>query len=164
MVWMFARTVGGVGFDRLMTAGIAPNFSIVTLGVADLDRSIRFYADLGWEQRGDRAQGILWFKTSGTWLGLFPYDELAADAALDPPPIEDQPRYRGITLAINLPTEADVDAAFVAAVEAGGTVVKPAERLSWGGYSGYFSDPDGHLWELCYNPGFPIDADGRIEI
>jgi len=136
----------------------------VTLGVTDLDRSIRFYSDLGWEQRGNRADGIVWFRTAATWIGLFGYDELAEDAALTAPPVESQPRYRGITLAINLPTEAEVDAAFVAATGAGGTTVKPAERMTWGGYSGYFSDPDGHLWELCYNPGFPIDSGGRIDI
>ncbi len=147
-----------------MKQQIAPNLSIVTLGVTDLDRSIRFYSDLGWEQRGDRAQGIVWFKTAATWLGLFPYDELAADAALEAPPAGSQPRYRGITLAINLPTGEAVDAAFACAVAAGGVTVKAAAWLPWGGYAGYFSDPDGHLWELCYNPGFPLDADGRIEI
>jgi catechol 2,3-dioxygenase-like lactoylglutathione lyase family enzyme len=151
-------------FDRAMSSAVAPNFSIVTLGVTDLDRSIRFYADLGWEQRGDRAQGIVWFKTAATWIGLFGYDELAEDAALTPPPMDSQPRYRGITLAINLPTEDEVDEAFECAVEAGGSIVKAAARMTWGGYSGYFADPDGHLWEICYNPGFPIDADGRIEI
>src|ERR1051325_132172 len=95
-----------------MVDRIAPNFSIVTLGVADLDRSIRFYADLGWEQRGNRSDGIVWFRTAATWIGLFGYDELAQAAGLPPPPLTDQPRYRGITLALNLPTEAAVDEAF----------------------------------------------------
>jgi catechol 2,3-dioxygenase-like lactoylglutathione lyase family enzyme len=153
-----------VRLDRVVSKDIAPNFSIVTLGVADLDRSIRFYADLGWERRGNRADGIVWFRTNGTWIGLFGYDELAKDAALTAPPVEAQPRYRGITLAINLPGEAEVDAAFEVAIEAGGSIVKPAERMTWGGYSGYFADLDGHLWELCHNPGFPIDAEGRIDI
>ena len=140
---------------------LAPNLSIVTLGVADLDRSIAFYRGLGWEQRGDRAQGIVWFRTAGSWLGLFPTDELAADAAL---PLETLPSYRGITLAVNLPTEADVDEAFALVRELGADVVKEPERMEWGGYSGYFTDPDGHVWELCYNPGFPIDDQGRITI
>ena len=140
---------------------LAPNLVIVTLGVRDLDRSIAFYRALGWEQRGDRAQGIVWFRTSGPWLGLFPTDELAADAGMTAGPLPD---YRGLTLAVNLPTEADVDAAFATAGAAGATVVKPAERMTWGGYSGYFADPDGHLWELCFNPGFPLDDEGRIEI
>lgn len=142
-------------------AGIAPNFVIVTLGVSDLDRSIAFYRALGWEQRGDRAQGIVWFRTSGTWLGLFPADDLAEDAGLDR---EALPAFRALTLAVNLPTEADVDAAFAAWVEAGGSLVKAATRAPWGGYSGYVADPDGHLWELCFNPGFPLDEHGRVEI
>jgi catechol 2,3-dioxygenase-like lactoylglutathione lyase family enzyme len=142
---------------------LAANFSIVTLGVADLGRSIDFYRGLGWEQRGDRANGIVWFKTAATWIGLFGYDELAEDAGVAAPP-GGQPTYRGITLAINLPAEVDVDRAFEHVRSLGARIVKPATRAEWGGYSGYFSDPDGNLWELCYNPGFPIDADGRVEI
>lgn len=140
---------------------VAPNFCIVTLGVGDLDRSIAFYRALGWELRGDRTQGIVWFKTSGTWIGLFPAEELAEDAGLERGEL---PAFRDLTLAINLPTEADVDAAFTHWVDAGGTLVKPAVKASWGGYTGYVADPDGHLWELAYNPGFPLDEHGRIEI
>jgi len=141
---------------------VAPNFCIVTLGVADLDRSIAFYSAIGWEMRGDRAQGIVWFKTSGTWIGLFPRSDLADDAAL--PLAADLPRFRDVTLALNLPSEADVDTGFETMTAAGATLVKAAHRMEWGGYSGYVADPDGHLWELCYNPMFPIDPDGRIEI
>ena len=142
-------------------AELAPNLVIVTLGVADLDRSIAFYSGLGWEQRGDRAQGIVWFRTSGPWLGLFATGELAADAGLEPQPLSP---YRGITLAVNLPSEEDVDAAFVLVRRLGAAIVKEPERAEWGGYSGYFADLDGHLWELCFNPGFPLDEHGRIEI
>ena len=141
--------------------GVAPNLVIVTLGVSDLDRSIAFYRGLGWEQRGDRAQGIVWFRTSGPWLGLFGADELAADAGLSN---DELPAFRGSTLAVNLPTEADVDAAMTLVRELGAHVVKEPTRAEWGGYSGYFADPDGHLWELCFNPGFPLDEHGRIEI
>jgi catechol 2,3-dioxygenase-like lactoylglutathione lyase family enzyme len=147
-----------------MPTDVPANFTIVTLGVADLDRSARFYRDLGWEQRGDLAQGITWFKTSGTWLGLFGYDALAEDAAVPVTPESDLPAYRGITLALNLADEDAVDLAFARVHEVGGVIVKPAHRTGWGGYSGYFADPDGHLWEICHNPGFPLDADGRIEI
>lgn len=147
-----------------MPTPVAPNFSIVTLGVSDLERSIRFYGDLGWEQRGDVANGIVWFKTSGTWIGLFGYDELAEDAKLEAIPADDLPAYRGITLALNLPTEDAVDLAFVRVREVGGTIVKPPAHTEWGGYSGYFADPDGILWEIARNPGFPIDEQGRIEI
>jgi catechol 2,3-dioxygenase-like lactoylglutathione lyase family enzyme len=142
--------------------GMPPNFVIVTLGVSDLDRSIAFYRALGWELHGDRAQGIVWFRTSGTWLGLFPHEELAGDAGL--PGGGDLPPFRGITLAVNLADEPSVDAAFKTWSAAGGTVVAPATRTEWGGYSGYVADLDGHLWELCFNPGFPLDEQGRIEI
>ena len=141
---------------------VDPNLVIVTLGVRDLGRSIGFYEALGWERRGDPAQGIVWFRTSGSWVGLFGYADLAADAALEA--LEELPAYRGVTLAVNLPTEAEVDAAVVTWTGAGGRVVKAPEHAEWGGYSGYVADPDGHLWELACNPFFPIDAHGRIEI
>ena len=142
-------------------AELAPNLVIVTLGVADLDRSIAFYRGLGWEQRGDRSQGIVWFRTSGPWLGLFADDELAADAGLSSTEL---PPFRGVTLAVNLPSEGDVDAAFDTVRALGAAEIKAPVRAEWGGYSGYFADPDGHLWELCFNPGFPLDEQGRIEI
>jgi uncharacterized protein len=147
-----------------MPTDVPANFSIVTLGVTDLARSARFYADLGWEQRGDLADGIVWFKTSGSWVGLFGHDALAEDARLAAVPVEDLPAFRGVTLAISLASENAVDLAFARVLEVGGRVVKPAERLSWGGYSGYFADPDGHLWEIAFAPMFPPDEHGRIEI
>ena len=139
-----------------MPAPVPPNLVIVTLGVRDLARSIAFYQGMGWEQRGDASQGIVWFRTSGSWVGLFGFDELAADAHLEPTgaPL---PAYRGVTLAINLPGEGDVDAAFEPAAALGATIVKPATRAPWGGYSGYFADPDGHLWEVAWNPDLPLD-------
>lgn len=143
---------------------IPANFTIVTLGVSDLDRSVRFYTALGWEQRGDVADGITWFKTSGTWLGLFGWEQLAADVGVTAPPLSAMPDYRGVTLAINLGSEDAVDLAFARAHEAGGRIVKPPTRAEWGGYSGYFADPDGHLWELAFAQMFPPDEHGRIEI
>jgi uncharacterized protein len=150
--------------DRPMTSDVPANFSIVTLGVTDLDRSVRFYTGLGWEQRGDVAEGITWFKTSGSWIGLFGHDALAEDAGLPTVHQDDLPPYRGITLGVNLDSVAAVDAAFARVKEVGGRVVKPAEPTPWGGYSGYFADPDGHLWEIAHAPGFPIDEQGHIEI
>ncbi|MEO9223246.1 MAG: VOC family protein [Mycobacteriaceae bacterium] len=140
---------------------ISPNFTIVTLGVADLQRSVAFYRALGWEQRGDPAAGITWFRTSGTWIGLFGYADLAADVGV---PADPPTGYRGITLALNFGDEPAVDAALSHAVAAGARLVKPAERAEWGGYSGYFADPDGHLWETAYAPGFPVGEDGTIDI
>jgi predicted lactoylglutathione lyase len=147
-----------------MPTDVPPNLAIVTLGVLDLDHSARFYRDLGWEQRGDLSAGIVWFATSGSWLGLFGYEALAADANVEAVPAEEQPSYRGVTMALNLASEDAVDLAFVRVREAGGKIVKPPARTEWGGYSGYFADPDGHLWEICRNPGFPLDEHGRIEI
>ena len=143
-----------------MPTDVPPNFAIVTLGVADQQRSARFYRDLGWEQHGDLAQGITWFRTSGTWVGLFGYEALAEDAALPVEPEEDLPPYRGISLALNLASEDAVDLALARVHEVGGRIVKPAARTEWGGYSGYFADPDGALWEIAHNPFFPIDGEG----
>lgn len=147
---------------------VPPNFTIVTLGVRDLERSIAFYSALGWDKRGDEGQGICWFQTSGSWVGLFGYDALAADIGL----VEEgtaaepasPPAYRGITLAINANTEAAVDAGLAAAVSAGAVLVKSATQTEYGVYSGYFADPDGHLWEVARAPGFPVDQQGRIDI
>jgi uncharacterized protein len=147
-----------------MPSDVPANFSIVTLGVTDLERSVRFYRDLGWEQRGDPAEPITWFRTAGSWIGLFGYAELAADADCAPVPADDLPAYRGVTLALNLPSEDAVDLAFARVQDVGGRIVKPAAKTEWGGYSGYFADPDGHLWEIARNPFFPIDEQGRIEI
>jgi catechol 2,3-dioxygenase-like lactoylglutathione lyase family enzyme len=141
---------------------VAPNLAIVTLGVRDLARSISFYSALGWERRGEPAQGIVWFRTSGSWVGLFGYADLAADAELEAP--EQLPAYRGITLAVVLPSEAEVDEAVATMTAAGARLVKAPDRAEWGGYSGYVADPDGHLWEVASNPGFPLDAEGRIDI
>jgi len=136
---------------------LSPNF---TLGVPDLQRSVAFYRALGWEQRGDPSAGITWFRTSGTWIGLFGYAELAADIGVPAnPPVA----YRGITLALNFGDEQAVDAALAHAVEVGAQLVKPAKRAE-GGYSGYFADPDGHLWEAAFAPGFPVADDGTIDI
>ncbi len=142
--------------------GVPATLHIVTLGVRDLARSIAFYTALGWERRGDPEHGIVWFRTSGSWIGLFGYADLAADAGLEAP--ERLAAYRGVTLAVNLPSEAAVDEAFAAALAAGAGLVKAAERTDWGGYSGYVADLDGHLWELAHNPFFPIDDDGHITI
>jgi predicted lactoylglutathione lyase len=147
-----------------MSSDVPAQFSIVTLGVADLERSARFYRDLGWEQRGDLAEGITWFKTSGTWVGLFGHEALAEDAGLEATAQAELPAYRGITLALNLGSREAVDRAFAHVERVGGRLVKAPEALSWGGYSGYFADPDGHLWEIAHAPGFPIDEQGRIEI
>jgi uncharacterized protein len=140
---------------------VPARISIVTLGVDDLARSKAFYEALGWEVAGSAGDEICWFRTADSYLGLFDRESLARDAGLRSEPTAE---FGGITLAINVDSEAAVDAAFEAAQGAGARILKPAERAEWGGYSGYFADPDGHPWEVAYNPSFPIGDDGRITI
>jgi predicted lactoylglutathione lyase len=139
---------------------IPARISIVTLGVADVARSVRFYESLGWERTASSMDEIAWFRTADSYLGLFGWQDLADDANL-----VDATRgsFGGITLAINVETAAAVDAALDEAVAAGGAILKPGTDLPFG-YGGYFGDPDGHPWEVCYNRGFPFRPDGRIEI
>ena len=133
----------------------------MTLGVSDLEASARFYQNLGWTRSGASSPEIVWFHTADSALGLFPVGELAADVGV---PAEQGPGFRGVTLAINLEDEAAVDSALRSAVDAGATVVKAPQHTPWGGYSGYFGDPDGHLWELAHNPFFPITPEGRLDL
>ncbi|MCG8592688.1 MAG: VOC family protein [Proteobacteria bacterium] len=132
--------------------------SLIALGVSDLERSIRFYRDgLGLPLRDEGGENIAFFETAGTWLSLYPRTALAEDAQV---PSEGS-GFRGFTLAHNVRTREDVDAALALAVDAGGRLVKPAQDVFWGGYSGYFADPDDFLWEVAWNPYFPIeDAEG----
>jgi len=134
--------------------------SIVCLGVADLERSLRFYRDgLCLPTTRKAEDGIVFFQLQGTILELYPYSELAADVG----PGWDVPRskFSGITIAHNVRTKADVDAVMTAAKAAGGTIEKPAEDTFWGGYSGYFSDPDGYLWEVAWG-AFEFNEDGSL--
>ena len=140
---------------------IPARISIVTLGVGDLNRSIRFYTALGWERCNSSNDEIAWFRTADTNLGLFPFHELAADANLPGTP---RAGFGGITLAINVDSPAEAMAAIEAAVAAGGTILKPAVAMSWGGFSGYFADPDGYPWEVAHNPFFAIGPEGRVRI
>ena len=140
---------------------IPARLGLVTLGVADLDRSVAFYEALGWEKATASIEGVIqWFRTADTNLGLFPYQDLADDAQIHSP---ERGSFGGITLAINVERPEDVDAAIAAAVEAGGSVLKPGTDAVFG-RSGYFADPDGYPWEVAYNPEFPIGDDGRLTI
>jgi catechol 2,3-dioxygenase-like lactoylglutathione lyase family enzyme len=137
--------------------------SIVTLGVADVAASVTFYQALGWSKASSSTAEIAWFDLGGPWLGLFGTDDLAIDAGFEPPG-SGVGGFDRVTLALNLPDEAAVDAALALAAAAGGSLRKAGTRMDWGGYSGYFADPDGHLWEVAHNPMFPIRDDGRIVI
>ncbi len=137
---------------------VAPRVSLVTLGVRDVAVSEAFYRALGWEVAIAADDGFRLFRTSGAWLTLWPAESQWADAGI-PPPVE--PRFGGVMLAMNLDSPADVDEALATAEEAGGTVLKPANALEWGLYHGHIADPDGHVWEIAYNPDWEIGPDGR---
>jgi catechol 2,3-dioxygenase-like lactoylglutathione lyase family enzyme len=125
-----------------------PRISMITLGVDDLERSIEFYEKgLGFP-RLESPPEVAFFTLNGTWLGLFGRETLAEDATVP----SDGSGFRSFTLAHNVGSEAEVDAVMEQAIRAGATPVKKPQKVFWGGYSGYFSDPDGHLWEVAHNP------------
>lgn len=134
--------------------------SIVTLGVADLARSREFYERLGWRKSGASQDGIVFFQMGGMALALYPGEELAKDAKL----AAAGEGFRGFSLAYNARSREGVDSVLAAAVTAGAKLQKPAEEAFWGGYSGYFADPDGFLWEVAWNPFFEIAENGSIRL
>jgi uncharacterized glyoxalase superfamily protein PhnB len=133
---------------------VPAHLSLVTLGVTDLTRSIEFYEALGWRRSSASQDTIAFFALGATHLALYGVEALAEDAR-QTSPSEVARQFRGVTLAINLLSTASVDARFAEFVAAGATPVKPPQIVEWGGYSGYVADPDGHLWELAFNPYSP---------
>jgi len=127
-----------------------PRISLITLGVADLERSIRFYEQGLGLPRMESPPEVAFFPLNGTWLGLYGREALAEDAGVAP----QGSGFEGITIAHNVTSEAEVDTLLHQAIAAGATLIKPAQKADWGGYSGYFADPDGHLWEIAHNPLF----------
>jgi catechol 2,3-dioxygenase-like lactoylglutathione lyase family enzyme len=136
-----------------------PRLSLVTLGVTDLARARRFYEEgLGWRASALSNAEVVFFQAGGTIIGCFGREALAADAGLPAAPTGG---FSGIALAHNVPSRAEVDAVLAEAARAGAAITQPARDTEWGGYSGYFTDPEGHLWEVAWNPGFPLTKDGR---
>jgi len=137
--------------------------SLITLGVTDLVRARRFYeTGLGWSVGPLTNDSVVFFQAGGLILALFGRDELARDANLSD---AGQPgRFGGIALAHNVRERRQVDRALERARRAGATILKPAQDAFWGGYSGYFADPDGHVWEVAWNPHFTMDAAGAVHL
>ncbi|HRX36821.1 MAG TPA: VOC family protein [Aestuariivirga sp.] len=140
---------------------MTPRINLVTLGITDMERSRSFYEHLGFAASKTSNPDVTFFDANGIVLGLFGHDALADDAHV---PRGNATEFRGVSLAWNAESEAAVDAIMDHAKSIGARIVKPPQKVFWGGYSGYFADPDGHLWEVAYNPFFPLDAEGRIRL
>ena len=135
-----------------------PRISLITLGVEDLARSRAFYEALGWTASAQSNDDVVFFQAGGSVFGLYGRAALAEDAQVDDTPAG----FRGVSLAYNARNRSDVDAVLQEAVDAGATLIKAAKEAFWGGYSGYFADPDGHLWEAAHNPFWTIAEDGAV--
>ena len=134
--------------------------SFVTLGVSDLARSRAFYAALGWRESSASQPGIAFFNAGSVVFGLFQRAALAEDANVSAA----GSGFPGFTLAHNVASQEEVDRLLGEAAALGASVVQPAGKVVWGGYRGYFADPDGFLWEVCWNPFFPLDERGRVRL
>jgi predicted lactoylglutathione lyase len=129
--------------------------SLVTLGVGDLARARAFYETLGWRTNAAPGDDVIFFQAGGMIVALWGRAELAEDSG-----VEDSGGWGGITLAYNARSPAEVDEVIAEAEAAGATIARPGAETFWGGYSGAFTDPDGHAWEVAHNPHWPIGADG----
>jgi catechol 2,3-dioxygenase-like lactoylglutathione lyase family enzyme len=140
---------------------VEPRVSLVTLGVNDLKRAVAFYRDgLGWPKSEVGSNEVAFFKTGGAIIALFPREALAADAGVD---VAEESGLARFSLAHNVAEEESVDSVLAQAAEAGATIVKEAQEIFFGRH-GYFVDPEGFLWEVAWNPSFPMAADGSIEV
>ena len=133
--------------------------SLITLGVADLSRARTFYESLGWH--GKEAEKTVFFQAGGIALVLWGRDSVANDAGLAEGGTDG---FGGITLAHNVRSRAEVDSVMQAAANAGAGITQASRETFYGGYAGLFTDPDGHAWEIAYNPGLPLDSRGAITI
>jgi len=142
-------------------AEMKQHLHMITLGVRDLEVSRKFYTEtLGWKQSTASNEGITFIQTGGVILALFPRDELAKDALVSP----EGNGFSGFTLAHNVNSEKEVDDVIAGLKSKGVKITKEPQKVLWGGYSSYFSDPDGFLWEVAYNPFFPFDKNGNIKL
>ena len=140
-----------------------PRVSLVTLAVSDLERAVAFYRDgLRWPKSNIGGDEVAFFKTGGVVIALFPRASFAADAGVDVDDVE-HGRFAPFSLAHNVAEEEQVDSVLKEAAQAGATIVKEAQEIFFGRH-GFFADPDGFLWEVAWNPSFPMAADGSIEL
>ena len=135
-----------------------PRLTLVTLGVADVAGARAFYEALGFKASSDSNASITFFNAGGVVLALFARCALAKDAHVE----DSAPGFSGIALAHNVSSPDEVEAVLAEAARAGAKLVKPGQKAFWGGYSGYFADPDGHLWEVAHNPFWPLDEHRRL--
>lgn len=136
-------------------------FSIITLGVNDFQRALDFYEKgLGWKKSSAGNENIAFFPLGGMVLALYPREMLAEDATVN----HDGSGFSGITIAYNATSEAEVDDVLKLVAQLGATIIKPAQKVFWGGYSGYFKDLDGHLFEVAYNPFLEMDTKGNLQL
>jgi catechol 2,3-dioxygenase-like lactoylglutathione lyase family enzyme len=143
---------------------VEPRVSLITLGVSDLERAVAFYRDgLGWPKSDVGGDEVAFFKTGGVVIALFPRASFAADAGVEVDDVGNSGRFSCLSLAHNVAEEEQVDSVLPEAAEAGATIVKEAQEIFFGRH-GFFADPDGFLWEVAWNPSFPMAADGRIEL
>ena len=134
--------------------------TIIPIGVDDLKRSTAFFERLGWRRSVRQAQGVSFFQCGSVAVSLFPRLELAKDAGVSPK----GEGFGGFAIAYNTRLKEEVDDVLAEAKSAGADIVKPAQQVFWGGYSGYFRDLDGHLWEVAWNPSFPLDDRGAVRL
>ncbi len=134
--------------------------NLITLGVHDIGRSTSFFESLGWKKSSASVEGLTLFPLGGIVLALHPWNDLAKDATVSP----ESSGFSGITLSHNVSSEAEVNKVLEKAEKLGATVVKPAQKVYWGGYSGYFKDLDGHLFEIAHNPFWELDDAGNVQL
>ena len=132
--------------------------NLITLGTIDFEKSVLFFEKLGWKKSKNSVEGLALFPLGGITLALHPRHELAADATVD----DSATGFSGITISFNAKSEKEVDEVIQEAKSAGATIIKPAQKVYWGGYSAYFKDFDGHLFEVAYNPFWKLDEQDNL--
>jgi catechol 2,3-dioxygenase-like lactoylglutathione lyase family enzyme len=142
-----------------MIGGVEQRVSLITLGVADVERARAFYKALGWKTRAQAGDDVVFFQTGGMVVALWDRGRLAEDSG-----VGDAPGWGGVTFAHLVRSPEEVDAVLEDARAAGATIGRPGAQTFWGGYSGIFVDPDGHPWEVAHNPGWTLRDDGSVSL